>query len=144
MLREERPDQVRQSVVMRRAERPERHRAVANGVRLRRSRNGRPDGVDHAPGVGLQVRPGAGRSDAARLAGEERLPDGLLQALDLLRDRGLGHAEGVGGCSERTGLERRDEALELGERQIHGRSANTGTPWGNRRKHNLPRCLART
>ena len=105
---------------MRRAERPERHRAVTDGVRLRRGRNGGPDGVDHAPRVGLQVGPGPGRADAARLAGEERLPDGLLQALDLLGDGRLGHAEGIGGCGERAGLERRDEALELRERQVHG------------------------
>jgi hypothetical protein len=65
----------------------------------------------------LQGEADRGGSNATRLASEQRLPDGALQSLDLVGDRGLRDAKCVCCRSERSGIERRHEALELGDRK---------------------------
>ena len=64
-----------------------------------------------------KARPASVAHDAAAGADEQVGAERLLELADLLRDRGLRHAQRLGGGGERAELERRAEAADLLERQ---------------------------
>ena len=78
-----------------------------------------------ASSTARRLRAACSREGAPRLGGdhpasgadEEVRAERLLELADLLRDRGLGHAQGLGGGGEGAELERRAEAADLLQRQ---------------------------
>ena len=64
-----------------------------------------------------KARPASVGDDAAPGADEEVGAERLLELADLLGDRGLGDAQGLGGGGEGAELERRAEAADLLQRQ---------------------------
>jgi hypothetical protein len=70
-------------------------------------------------GVGQEALAGRGRLDPARAAGQQRLANGALQALDALGQCLLGEEELGGGAAEVPLLGDLDEGSHLGKVQFH-------------------------
>ena len=99
------------------AEDAERDRAAADRGELPDAVGGVLGRAQAARGVLGEGAPGVGGHHAAAGADEEVGAERLLELADLLGDRGLGHAERVGGGREGAELERRAEAADLLHRQ---------------------------
>jgi hypothetical protein len=110
-------DDLRGGVVARRAEGAERGRAAAQAP-------DRHDGVARLLG-GVEDLLGVGPQLERRVRGHEASPDAVeqghaelgLELADLLGERRLGHAQALGGLAERARVERREEVLQLLQRQ---------------------------
>ena len=117
MAAQERGDELVEAPGRRPAEDAERDRPAAQRGELADAVGGVLDGAQAAGGVLGERAAGLGGDDAAAGADEQVGAERLLELADLLGDRGLGHAQRLGGGGEGAELERRAEAADLLQRQ---------------------------
>jgi len=110
---QERRDELVQPPRRRAPEHAERDGPAAQRGELADAVGGVLHGAQAAGGVLGEGAARLGHRDAAPCADEEVTAERLLELADLLRDRGLRHAEGVGRGGEGAEVDRRTEAADL-------------------------------
>jgi hypothetical protein len=87
--------------------------APTEGGKLANAAGGVLDRAQGAGGVLAEGAPSLGGHDTASSPDEQLRAERPLELADLLRDRGLGDPQGLGGRGEGAKLERRAEAADL-------------------------------